>query len=171
MARRKKTYRLQIVLDQKKEARDEAARYLAEKREILKREQEEEARLRRELDENRQRKAQEHDLLAREGLSNALDANRAQQRLNFIKRLDHMADVLNTRIAAQQEKVKHAEQEVEEALQALVQASRELEVMEKHKERWTKKTKQEEDMNEQREMNEIGNIMYNARREAHGRYY
>lgn len=40
----------------------------------------------------------------------------------------------------------------------------ELQVMEKHKEKWQKKLKNEKEAAEQKEMNEIGNVMYNANR-------
>ena len=153
-------YRLQIVLDRKEEARQQAALYLAEKKEILKKEQEELQRLNQELLENEKRRQKEYDAMANEGITGGLDANTAQQRLNFVKRLDHLAGELKFKITEQEERIQFAEDEVEEALQDLVDACRELKVMQKHKEKWQKQIKKEEETKEQNEMNEIGSIMY-----------
>ena len=159
MAKRKK-YRLQVVLERKEEAKKEAAIQLAEAKDYLHKQIEEETRLKQELERNRNRRNQEYDAITVGGLSAGFNANQAQQGLNYIKRLDTLADDLRHQITGQQRRVKKAEEEVEEALQVLIQASRELQVMENHKEKWLDKEKREQEKSDQNEMNEIGNAMY-----------
>ena len=109
MPPKKHKYRLQIVLEQKEEAKKEAAIFLAEKRKQLQEEIEKEQKLQDELKENRQRKQQEADEMAQAGLMGGFDAHQAQRRLNFMKRLDWLADELREKIYQQNLVVQRAE--------------------------------------------------------------
>ena len=157
-------YRLQIVLERKEEARDEAARHLAEMREQLHKEQQEEARLREELRQNRERQREEYENMLKGGPTGGLNVSETHQALNYIKYLDVKAKELDGAIEVQKIRVQKAEKAVEEALQELIQASRELQVMQKHKERWEKKMRFERERKDQEETNEIGNVIYVANR-------
>jgi flagellar export protein FliJ len=56
--------------------------------------------------------------------------------------------------------VANAEAEVEKALDALIEASREVQVIEKHRETWQQRTRREEQLREQKIGDEIGAVTY-----------
>lgn len=160
---KKNKYRLQIVLDQKEEARDQAATVLQEKKENLKKEQEKADEIRRNLEATKARREKEYLEMTQGSLKGGIEVDDAQRRLNFIKSLDAKEKRLQEDLSVQIKRVKKAEQEVEIALQDLIQASRELQVMQRHKENWEKEVKRRQEEKDQNEMNEIGNVMYNAK--------
>jgi len=160
---KKNKYRLQIVLDQKEEARDQAAKVLQEKKDALKREQEKADEIRQNLEATKSRREREYLEMTQGSMGGGIAVDDAQRRLNFIKSLDVKAKRLEEDLSLQVKRVKRAEQEVEIALQDLIQASRELQVMQRHKENWEKEVKRRQEEKDQNEMNEIGNVMYNAK--------
>ena len=161
---KKEKYRLQIVVKQKRDARDQAAKNLADKRSIFILEKKVEDQLKLDLQLNLQRRKEEYEGITNHPGSSTMEVQDVQRRLNYIKKLDFLADSLRKKIEKQKEKVKQADLEVARALRKLVQASRELQVMENHKENWQKKAKREKDLRDQKDMNEIGNVMYNNNR-------
>jgi flagellar export protein FliJ len=83
----------------------------------------------------------------------------------------HLADLrrteeeLVTKVEDQRRAVVGAEAEVERAVAALIEASKEVQVIEKHRETWQQRTRREELLREQKIGDEIGAVTYRRSRE------
>jgi flagellar export protein FliJ len=159
----KPKYRLQPVLSVRERAKQAAAQALATRREQL---IAAEAELARRLDvlaacRARQSTAQQ------KMLEDSTDG--AGVALLVIHRT-HLADLrriekeLIAEVEAQRSAVAAAEIEVEKAITTLIEASREVQVIEKHQESWQQRTKREEARREQKLGDEIGAANYKQQR-------
>jgi flagellar export protein FliJ len=78
----------------------------------------------------------------------------------------HLADLrrieqeLIVEVEDQERLVSTAENEVEKALAVMIEASKDVQVIEKHHESWQQKTRRDEDRNEQKLGDEIGTITH-----------
>lgn len=110
----------------------------------------------------------EEQRAARERMSAELGAGTEAGRL--VAHRTHLSDLrdeegrLVGQVAQQRSAVTRAEAEVESALQSVVEAAKELKVIEKHREGWRERVKREQERHEQKLSDEIGRIMYEGGR-------
>ncbi|MBF0493125.1 MAG: hypothetical protein HQM15_10140 [Deltaproteobacteria bacterium] len=86
--------------------------------------------------------------------------------LNYLEKLQDDLTNKDQEIKLQHEKIERAEERVKTAKKDFIQASKELQTMEKHKEMWVKKVMKTLDAKEQKEMNELGNAIFQIRKMA-----
>jgi flagellar export protein FliJ len=156
-------YRLQIVLDQKKEKRDEAAKRLNEAIEALRQEERVLAKLEDDLRKNRETREKTELEISEKLAMGVLGIGKVQGMWVYIKSLEAQEKQILEYIERQKVKIKQAQQVVDKARLALIEAAKELKLMEKHKEKWMARIKKEIEEKEQKEMDEIGSAMYATR--------
>jgi flagellar export protein FliJ len=84
--------------------------------------------------------------------------------MNFLRKLKEDEEAKEEEIEDQKQVVQEKEEGVALARREYIDACKELQVMEKHKELWEKKQRQELNKKEQREMDELGNTIHQLRR-------
>jgi hypothetical protein len=155
-------YRLQPVLEEKERLKEEAVRFLMKKKEELAAEQAKLARIEEELRQAIERK----DRMVEEYNTNMFGGKYTVDEIKVRK--IHIEDAIfkieeiKQDVARQEKAVDRAETEVHKAEDALIFASKEVQVMEKHKENWLRALKEEEMKKEARELEEIAQTMYNS---------
>jgi len=87
--------------------------------------------------------------------------------VNYLRKLKEDEEKKEQEIEDQKGVVEEAETAVKAARKEYIEACKELRVMEKHKELWEKKIKAEISRKEEREMDELGNVIHQLRR-MHG---
>ena len=159
------TYRLQPLLEQKEELKKEADR------EVSRREHELQTQLAtleslqqrvQELVEKRQHARQE--LMTKPGAAGALTANDVLKRSEFIKVLGTEIREAESDVSAQRVVIETCESEVKEAKEQAAEAQREVEVLNKHREKQQERFRREEEAKEEVALDEIGNVLYSTRR-------
>ena len=159
----KQKYRLQPVLDVRGKAKQAAACLVATRREQL-------AAAEAELTRRIQSLAacRRSQVTAREKMLNEFDPGVAARTLvvhrTHLSDLRRTEDELVAKVEDQRRAVLGAEAEVEKALAALIEASKEVQVIEKHRETWRQRTRREEDLKEQKIGDEIGAVTYRRSR-------
>ena len=156
---RKPKYRLQPVLDVRDKAKQTAALLVATRREQLADAEAKLLRRRQALSACRQRQVSAQEKMLKE-------FERAVEAQTLVTHRTHLADLrrteqeLMTKVEDQRRAVVGAEAEVEKALTALIEASREVQVIEKHRETWQQRTRREEQIRDQKIGDEIGAVTY-----------
>lgn len=84
--------------------------------------------------------------------------------LNFLEKLQDDLQAKDLEIVDQHQRIEEAEEEVKKARRNFIDAVKDLKAMEKHKELWKKKLLKELSAREQKEMNELGNVMHQLKR-------
>ena len=155
----KQKYRLQPVLDVRGKAKQAAASLVATRREQLAAAETILLRRRQELADCHQRQTTAQERMLKE-FERAVDAH------TLVTHRTHLADLRRTeqelaaKVEEQRRAVVGAEAEVEKALTALIEASREVQVIEKHRETWRERTRREEQLRDQKIGDEIGAVIY-----------
>jgi flagellar export protein FliJ len=86
--------------------------------------------------------------------------------LNYLEKLQDDQVAKEKEIERQHEVIAEAEERVKKARREYIDAAKDLKMMQKHKELWQKKLMKELDYKEQKEMNELGNVIHQLRRMA-----
>lgn len=155
----KEKYRLQPVLDVRGQAKQAAARLVAARREQLAAAQAELFRRQQALAECRQRQAAVQEKMLEEFDGSA-------EARTLVTYRTHLADLRQTeqelleRVEAQCRACESAEAEVEKAVAALIEASKEVQVIEKHRENWHQRAQRDERHREQKISDEIGALIH-----------
>jgi flagellar export protein FliJ len=138
----------------------DAACALAERRKRLLEAQEEQARLEAALSLCRgQQAAAQAEMMA--------EAQKGVEAGHLVIHRTHLADLRNieqqliAELEQQRAVVARLEQEADRALAVLIEASKELQVMEKHREGWQHQARQEETRREQKLNDEISALLHN----------
>ena len=160
----KQKYRLQPVLDVRGKAKQVAACLVATRREQLVAAEEELLRRTQELAGCRRRQVSAHGKMLEE-VERGVDAKTLVTHRTHLADLRRVEQELVTKVEDQHRAVSSAEAEVEKALNALIEASREVQVIEKHRETWRQRTRREEQLREQKIGDEIGAVTYRRGRE------
>ncbi len=84
--------------------------------------------------------------------------------LNYLEKLQEDLTMKEKEIERQKETIEAAEEEVKKARRNFIDASKDLQAMEKHKELWLKKMLKEISMKEEKELNELGNSIHQLRK-------
>jgi flagellar export protein FliJ len=82
----------------------------------------------------------------------------------YLRKLKDDEEKKNEEIEDQRQVVEEAEAGVKAARKEYIEACKELRIMEKHKELWAKKLRAEISRREEREMDELGNVIHQLRR-------
>ena len=155
----KQKYRLQPVLDVRGKAKQAAACLLATRREQLAAAEAKLMRRREALAACRQRQAIAQERMLGE-FARGLDAHTLVTHRTHLADLRRTEDELMTKVEDQRRAVVGAEAEVEKAVVALIEASKEVQVIEKHRETWRQRTRREEQLRDQKIGDEIGAVTY-----------
>jgi len=156
-------YRLEPLLELKKRARQKAEIALAqaigrlerEKKQLKKLENEKEAIIQRRKDCRRE--------LHNKVLGGHAHASDGSVRVNFLRKLEDDEKKKVEEIQAQKQLIEYCETQVKRARRDYIDAVKELRVIEKHKELWKKKLQKELNRIEEREMDELGNVIHQLR--------
>ncbi len=168
MAKKKNKYRLQallIVKERHKKATEfelaRALKHLAEQKEKLKKLEEEKKEIVRKKKQAREEMGQ-HVI---RGETRIYDSS---LHLNYLEKLQDDLEAKEKEIEKQKERILEAEEAVKKARRNYIDASKDLQTFEKHKELWQKKMLKELSMKEEKELAEIGNVIHqlNQRRGA-----
>ncbi len=159
----KEKYRLQPVLDVRDQAKQAAVRLVAARREQLAAAQAELRRRRQELEECRNRQVDAQARMLEEFDSSA-EAHKLMTYRTHLADLRQVEQELLLKVEEQSRTCKTAEAEVEKALNALIEASKEVQVIEKHRENWRERTRRDERLREQKVSDEIGAVIHRRQR-------
>jgi flagellar export protein FliJ len=157
-------YRLQLILDKRQKIKEDAEKNLAEAQKLLEDEKKLEKQKELEVEQAKQHKEDSKKELNKKMLEGLMDVAKVQNHKNFLKSLDFEIEKAKERLVAQQQKVKQAENFLEEKRVELINATTEFQAMEKHKEKWLEKVKKEIETAEANEQEEIGNVLFLARK-------
>jgi hypothetical protein len=157
-------YRLQLILDKRLKIKEDAEKALADAQKLLEDERKLEKQKELEVEQAKQRKEDSKRELNQKMLEGQMDVAKVQNHKNFLKSLDFEIEKAKERLIAQQQKVKQAEKFLEQKRVELVEATTEYQAMEKHKEKWLEKVKKEIEAAEANEQEEIGNVLFLARK-------
>lgn len=157
-----KKYRLETVLGQRRRAKDEAARTVARRLELLAEAEQELARRRQALQSCYERQTAAQRRLGEE-LARGLPARSILAHQHFLNDLRRLEGELAAAVEKQIAVVKNAEREVDAAREKLIEAGRDLKAIETHKEQWREGVRREEGRREQKLSDEIGAILHGRR--------
>lgn len=152
-------YRLQPVLGVREQSKREAERLLASRIAQLAEAEEELARRAREVEACRERQASARAEMFGE-MGGGAAASRALTHRTHLADLRAQEEGLRAAVEEQRGAVARCESEVERARAALVEAAREVRVIEKHREGWHERQRREAARREQKLNDEIGAILH-----------
>lgn len=160
---KKEKYRLEALLTVKIRNKRNSEIELGRAHKALK---EEQARL-RELEEEKeeiiQRREDSRRDHSRRVASGESQVSESHSHMNFIKKLLEDEDQKDEEIEEQKGVVSEAEERVAQAKRDYIEACKEVNIMEKHKELWRKKIKKILEKDEAKLMNELGNVLHQLR--------
>lgn len=153
-------YRLEPLLEMKRRARKKAEIALA--RAIVKLEQEKKKlkKLEEEKKEIIQKRKNFRLKLHERMVSGDAHAKDGWAGMNFLRKLEDDEKKKDEEIERQKEVIENCEIQLKRAKRDYIDAVKEQRVMEKHKELWKKKVDQEITRAEEREMDELGNVIH-----------
>jgi flagellar biosynthesis chaperone FliJ len=161
------TYRLQLLLERKEEAKKEA------ERELTRREQELESQVerlkglqRREQELIAQRGRLRRDLLCKPSNGGELTAHDVVTRSEYVKVVGLQIEEARSDIVTQQQVVEEYENKVREAKLRVDEARREVEVLTKHRAKQEERFLRDLEAKEELALDEIGNVLFTTRRRS-----
>ncbi len=152
---KKPRYRLQPVLDVREQAKKDAAQRLAEARQAVADAEAELARRLAAVEACRQRQAEANARLLA-ALQSGSAAHTVLAHRTFLADLKEEEQRLQAAVEQQRAAVQQAEAAVEAALEGLIEASKELQAIEKHRENWQLARKLAEERRENKANDEFG---------------
>lgn len=164
MASHKTRYRLQPLLEIKARHKKKAEIALARAIGRLEQEKKKLERLKEEKKEIQRKRKEYREKLHQRIASGISVVKDSHSHINYLRRLEEEEKEKEKQIEAQKEVIITAETAVKRARRDYVDAAKELQVMEKHKELWKKKVQKEIDVKIEREMDDLGNLLYQHQR-------
>lgn len=155
-------YRLEPILVEKERLREAAVHFLNKKKDDLAAEEQKLADVQAELQAAIDRKAQMIQEYNDNMFGGKYNIDEIKIRKLHIEDMGFKIKEIQQAVENQRKAVARAETEVRKAEDALIAASKEVQVMEKHKENWQRTLKEEELKKEAKELEEIGQTMYTA---------
>lgn len=155
----KPKYRLQPVVDVREKAKQEAARVVALRREQLANAEEKLRYCERAVEDCCEQQKEVRGRMLEE-TELGTEAQRLVAYRTHLKDLQNKEAELIIAVEKQHIVVKRAEAELENALAALIESSKELKVIEKHKQQWRERSLRDMERREQKLNDEIGAILY-----------
>ncbi|MDO8461912.1 MAG: hypothetical protein Q7S98_03515 [Deltaproteobacteria bacterium] len=157
-------YRLQPLLEIKARHKKRAEIALAKALGKLEQEKKKLERLKEEKKEIQSKRKEYRGKLHQRVASGVSVVKDSHSHINYLRRLEEEEKEKEKEIEMQKEVLVMAETAVKRARRDYVDAAKELQVMEKHKELWKKKVQKELDVKIEREMDDIGNLLYQHQR-------
>ncbi len=164
MAKKKEKYRLEPLLVVKRRNKRRAEIELAQAITALKEEEEKLKTLEKEKKEIIEKRDQSRREMSLRVASGESQVSESHGHLNFIKRLLEDEEKNDKEIEEQKEVIVNAKERVAQAKRDYIDASKEVKMMEKHKELWKKKIHKQLEKEEAKLMNELGNVLHQLRR-------
>jgi len=162
-AKKKQRYRLEPLLTVKERYKKQTEIELGRAIRRLKDEKERLKKLEEEKEEIIQKKKNARLEMGRQvsvGETRIFDSS---LHLNYLEKLQDDLTEKEKEIERQHETIKEAEGELAKARRNYIDACKDLKSMQKHKELWLKKLNKELSMKEQKELNELGNVIHQLR--------
>lgn len=153
------TYPLERVMDIKKRRVEEAEKVVQEKKKELEKEKEKLKKCEEERDKVVQHKQDKLNQL-RQALDDGTTTDKIILMKNYIKIVDEKIIVEQKKVDQQAEQVKLAEKNLEVAQEALRMRRQEVDKLKTHKEDWTKQMRRQMELDQEKEMDEIGQVLY-----------
>lgn len=157
---KKPKYRLQVLIVIKQRAKKaceialaKAIKKLEEERKTLERLEEEKKQMEKRIEEEKS------EMRVKVATGSAIMKD-PQMHLNFIRKLTEDLAAQERKIEEQKEQIKRAEKQVQRCRSNYILAAQELNTMEQHKELWTKKMQKALSAAEDKQMNELGNVIH-----------
>lgn len=158
----KQKYRLETVLEIREKVKKEAAQFVGTRRAQLAAAEEELARCHQAVTDNLKKQQDQQDLMLAE-MSGGAEVKRALAFRTHLADLREIAADLRAKVIKQEKAVEQAASDLEKALEQLAEATKEVKVIEKHKESWRTNFKLETERKEQKLNDEIGAILYSPK--------
>lgn len=159
-------YRLQALLGIRERAEEDAKQVFAEAQRALREQEDLLAALKQELQDmidDRLKRREEYSQKLASGEMKVTDQSATYR---FLDRLKEREVDQKFKIEGQKESVRQAEMELKRAQDDLIKATQDLKALLKHKEKWAAKVKKDRDMRAADEMDEIGQVIFNARKNS-----
>ncbi len=160
---KKEKYRLEAMLTVKHRNKRNCEIELGRAFKALKEEEEKLKELEEEKQEIIQRREDSRRDHAVRVASGESQVSESHTHMNFIKKLIEDEEKKDEEIKEQKEVIEKAEERVAQAKRDYIDACKEVKIMEKHKELWKKKIKNELEREELKVMNELGNTLHQLR--------
>ncbi len=158
-------YRLQLLLEQKEDAKKEAERQLARLQHELEMQVAAlQALQQREKELVEKRARLRRELMAKPGEQAALMAHEVLERSEFVKVVGSQIAEVRNDVLLQRAVIETCELKVQEAKKSVEEAKREVEVLTKHRAKQEERFVREQLAKEDLELDEIGNVLYTTRR-------
>jgi len=157
---KKKKYRLQVLLVLKERAKKKTEIALAKAIKKLEEEKEKLKELEKEKKEIEERIAKERKEMRTKVAGGDAKIKDPQLHLNFIRKLQEDLEQVKRKIQDQKEEIKRAEKQVRRCRANYILAAQELNMMEKHKELWHKREMKALSIQDNKVMNELGNVIH-----------
>ena len=161
----KPKYRLQALLEIRERAEQEAKDAFAAATTALRQQEELLQEMKDELDrmiEDRHRRREEYSQKLASGEMKITDQSSAYR---FIDRMKERETEQEYAIEGQRENVRNAEKELKVAQDELIRATQDLKALQKHQEKWLEQIKKERAQKEADAMDEIGQVIFNQRKD------
>jgi flagellar biosynthesis chaperone FliJ len=153
-------YPLKQVLEIKQKRVEDAEKVVKDKQIIL--DQENEKLAQREADRDKVKQHKEDKLQQlRDTLDHGTTSPKVQQMKAYMKVVDEKLKVEEKKVKDQKEKVEVAKRDLEEAKHQLFLRRQEVDKLQTHRKDWEKEMRKEEEIVEGREMDELGQVIYN----------
>lgn len=159
-------YRLQPLLELKIRARKRAEIRLAKAIAELEREKKRLKKLEEEKQEIIRRRKECRLELHQKMSGGEAHVKDGKVRVNFLRKLEEDEKKKEEEIRLEKQVIENCETMVKRARRDYIDASKDLQIMEKHKELWWKKVMEEVSREEEKEMDEIGNVIHQLRQVA-----
>jgi flagellar biosynthesis chaperone FliJ len=159
-------YRLQVLLEMRQRAEKEAQDKLTVERKKLAAEKQKLQALKDQKQQMIQARLARRDELTQKMRAGQMSVKKVQEEYRYLDRMAQEITAMDDVIYRQEQAVKAQEVEAQHALEALVEKSKELKAIEKHKEKWAQEVKAERAKVEEDRMEEIGQniFMFNKNR-------
>lgn len=159
----KEKYPLKQVLEIKQKRVEDAENVVKEKQQVLDQEKEKLAKREQERDKVKQHKADKLKQL-RDELDHGTTSPKIQQMKAYLKVVDERLKTEEKKVKEQQDKVAVAQRDLDEAKHQLFLRRQEVDKLQTHRKDWEKMMLKEEEIIEGREMDELGQVIYNIQK-------
>ena len=160
----KPKYRLQIVLDKRQKAKEDAEKALVEAQKALEAEKQKELQCIQFVEDAKQKKEDAKAELNNKMLEGKLSIEKIRMGKDHLKSLDFEIKKAQQKLEEQRQMVAQAEAFLQQRRAELVEKTKDFQAIEKHKEKWAENLKKEMENAEQNEQEEIGNVLFLARK-------
>ncbi len=153
-------YRLQVLLEMRERAKEEAERVLGDAMAALKTEQDRQKEMEAELERMVARREQRKRDYAEKAMRGEMSAQEVVSANTYIDRLKEQEEAQENAIEGQKAVVAQKQEDVEAARVELTRATQELKALEKHKEKFIEGWKKEMQAKEEETMDELAQQMF-----------